>query len=133
MSYAAKLKQAMDGRNMSRKELCAGAQISASQLSMYLGGHSEPRPDAAARICAALGLPPEAFGDPAKPVRDVTDRNVPVTEAARMLGVSPDVVRAALQAGVVDFGFAVQVTGEKYTYHISPKKLYEYIGAPVAG
>ena len=45
MSYATKLKKAMDDKAMSRKQLCADAQVSASQLSMYLCGHSEPRPD----------------------------------------------------------------------------------------
>lgn len=128
MSYATKLKKAMDDRAMSRKELCAQAQVSASQLSMYLGGHSEPRPEAAIRICTALGLPPEALHDKAPETRDCSDRNVPVTEAAKLLGLSAAVLREALKAGVVDFGFAVQGAGDQYVYHISPKKLHEYIG-----
>jgi hypothetical protein len=78
----------------------------------------------------ALGIAPEALHDAAPIVRDCSDRNMPVTEAAKLLGLSPEVVREALRRGVVDFGFAVKGSGEQYVYHISPHKLREYIGAP---
>lgn len=130
MSYAAKLRKALDESGMRQGELAKAAGVSATQMSMYLGGHSEPRPEAALRIAAALGIPPEALHESAPVARDYSDRNVPVTEAAKMLGLSANVLRAALQAGCVDFGFAVRGSGEEYVYHISPKKLYEYIGQP---
>lgn len=56
------------------------------------------------------------------------EKNIPVTEAAKMLGVSPMFIRIALREGKAPFGFAVRMTGEQYTYHISPKKLKEYLG-----
>lgn len=130
MSYAAKLRKAMEERGMKQGQLAKAANVSPSQMSMYLGGHSEPRPEAAIRIAEALGLPPEALHDHAPVVRDCSDRNVPVTEAAKMLGISADILREALKTKAVDFGFAVKGSGEQYVYHISPKKLYEYIGTP---
>lgn len=130
MSYAAKLRKAMEDRGMKQGQLAKAAGVSASQMSLYLGGHSEPRPEAALRICEALGLPPEVLHDSAPVKRDCSDRNVPVTEAAKLLGLSPEILRAALRSRVVDFGFAVKGSGEEYVYHISPKKLMEYIGVP---
>ena len=130
MSYATKLRAALDARGMRQGELAKASGVSASQISMYLGGHSEPRPEAALRIAEALGVPPEALHDTAPVARDCSDRNVPVTEAAKLLGLSPEVLREALKCGVVNFGFAVKCSGEQYVYHISPHKLREYIGAP---
>ena len=56
-------------------------------------------------------------------------KNVPVEQAARLLGKSKQFVRVSLQRGVAPFGFAVKVTGDKWSYHISPRKLNDYIGA----
>lgn len=54
--------------------------------------------------------------------------NLPVPDAAKMMGVSEAFLRASLQAGLCPFGWAVQITGEKYTYYISPKKFFDYVG-----
>jgi hypothetical protein len=59
---------------------------------------------------------------------DIYLKNVPVVEAAKMLGISQQSVRIALQTGVAPFGFAVK-NKTVFSYHISPKKLAEYIGA----
>ena len=56
MTYAAKLRKALDESGMRQGELAKAAGVSATQMSMYLGGHSEPRPEAALRIAAALGI-----------------------------------------------------------------------------
>lgn len=50
-----------------------------------------------------------------------------VTECARLLGKSPQFVRVGLQRGVLPFGYAIKMSS-KYTYHISEKKVYEYLG-----
>lgn len=51
-----------------------------------------------------------------------------VTECAKLLNKSPQFVRIGLQRGILPFGYAIKLTGDKYTYHISEKKVYEYIG-----
>lgn len=54
---------------------------------------------------------------------------ITICEAAKALGVSPETVRAGLQAGVYPFGTAFRQPGMKnYTYVIYPAKFYEYVG-----
>ncbi|WP_246231736.1 hypothetical protein [Sporosarcina jiandibaonis] len=57
----------------------------------------------------------------------ITPQNVKVFEAAKLLGKSEQFVRIGLQRNILPFGFAVQMSS-KWTYHISPKLLKEYIG-----
>lgn len=54
--------------------------------------------------------------------------NVSVEQVAKLLGKSPLFVRMALQQGRAPFGFAVETKPGRWSYHISPKKLDEYIG-----
>jgi len=51
-----------------------------------------------------------------------------VTECARLLNKSPQFVRIGLQQGLLPFGVALKINGDKYTYHISEAKVYEYLG-----
>jgi len=50
-----------------------------------------------------------------------------VEEAARILGVSKEFVRAGLQYQRLPIGTAVKMSS-RWSYHISEKLLYEYIG-----
>lgn len=58
---------------------------------------------------------------------DTSERNLPIREAARLMGKSDQFVRLGLQRGAFPFGTAVKVSTQ-FTYYISPKKFYEYIG-----
>jgi hypothetical protein len=49
-------------------------------------------------------------------------------QAAKMLGQSKTTIRAALQQGTSPFGYACKGKGDRWFYHISPKKLMEYAG-----
>ena len=53
--------------------------------------------------------------------------NVPVDVAAKILDVSKPFIYQGLQKGTLPIGTAVQITNEKYTYHISPGLLIDYI------
>lgn len=53
--------------------------------------------------------------------------NVSVKEAAEILGVSQQFVRIGLQRQLLPIGTAVKMS-TRWTYHISPKLLQEYIG-----
>lgn len=50
-----------------------------------------------------------------------------IAEAASIMGVSKDYVRVGLQRGLLPFGTAVKMSN-RYTYFISTKKFFEYIG-----
>ena len=52
---------------------------------------------------------------------------ISVSEAAKLLGVSPQFVRIGMQRGTLPIGSAVKMSS-KWTYHISEKLLKEYIG-----
>lgn len=54
-------------------------------------------------------------------------RSVKVSEAAKIIGKSEQFVRIALQQKILPIGVAVQMSS-KWTYHISPKLLSEYVG-----
>ena len=56
-----------------------------------------------------------------------TCNNVPVWKAAMLLDKSEEFIRVSLQMGTAPFGFAAKKK-TKWSYHISPKKLTEYIG-----
>lgn len=57
----------------------------------------------------------------------MTDQNITVSEAAKILGKSEQFVRVGLQQKVLPIGVAVQMS-DRWTYHISPKLLKEYVG-----
>ncbi|PID22471.1 hypothetical protein CSV61_02165 [Sporosarcina sp. P3] len=55
------------------------------------------------------------------------NKNVKVSEAAKVIGKSEQFVRIGLQRNILPFGYAVKMSS-KWTYHISPKLLEEYMG-----
>jgi excisionase family DNA binding protein len=50
-----------------------------------------------------------------------------VDEAAKIMGVSKPYIRIGLQRGLLPFGTAVKMTGNRYTYFISKNRFYEYL------
>lgn len=54
-----------------------------------------------------------------------------VQEAAALMGVSAQYVRVGIQQGILPFGCAVKVGGNRYTYYISPQKFMEYTGIAI--
>lgn len=54
-------------------------------------------------------------------------KSLSVSDAARLMGKSNQFVRLGLQKGLLPFGTAVK-TSSKYTYYISPKLFFEYVG-----
>lgn len=53
---------------------------------------------------------------------------VTVLEASEILEVSQQYIRVGLQKGALPIGTAVQISGKKWTYHISRALLNKYIG-----
>ncbi|RDW15940.1 hypothetical protein [Oceanobacillus chungangensis] len=52
---------------------------------------------------------------------------ITVKEASEFMGVSQQFIRLGLQQKILPFGVAVKMSSV-WTYHISRKKLFEYIG-----
>lgn len=53
-------------------------------------------------------------------------QNIKVSDAAKLIGKSPQFVRIGLQRNILPFGYAIQMSSI-WTYHISPKLLKEYV------
>ena len=126
--FAKNLKNLMDEKQMSQAELAARIGKGKSSVSQYLSGKNIPKDDVQEKIAEVLECTVEYLnsGVPADGLTDTN--NISVAECAKILGKSEQFVRVALQTGAAPFGFAVK-NKTMYSYHISPKKLEEYIGA----
>lgn len=130
MSFASRLKQAMVEREMSQAELAAKIGKGKSSVSQYLSGKNTPKDDVQHQIAEVLDCTVEWLNEEV-PSDDKTSyglHNISVAEAAKRLGKGEEFVRVALQTGTAPFGFAA-MNKTRWSYHISPKKLAEYIGA----
>ena len=113
---------------MTQAELAARIGKGKSSVSQYLSGKNIPKDAVQKQIAEVLDCTVEFLNSEVSDDGDIHLKNVPVAEAAKILGKSEQFVRVALQTGVAPFGFAVK-NKTVYSYHISPKKLAEYIGA----
>lgn len=127
MSFASKLKQAMEEQQMTQAELAVAIGKGKSSVSQYLSGRNKPKLDVQEKIAEVLDCTVDFLNSDEEIAYVDGARNVSVAEAARILGKSPQFVRVALQNGTAPFGFAVKKK-TTYSYHISPKKLQEYVG-----
>jgi transcriptional regulator with XRE-family HTH domain len=133
MSFSEQLKKAMVERNITQAELSALTGIGKSSISQYISGKNEPKEIPLNKIAEALDCS-VAFLNGETQCSDMTIdpkglKNVPIDLAAKLLGKSRQFVRVSLQRGIAPFGFAVKLSGERFSYHISPKKLNDYIGS----
>lgn len=53
--------------------------------------------------------------------------SISIKEAAKIMGKSPQFVRIGLQRNLLPFGTAIKMSSV-WTYYISPKLFYEYVG-----
>lgn len=132
MSFASRLNQAMLERQVSQTTLAAAIGKGKSSVSQYISGKNVPKLEVQKQIADFLDCTVEWLNSDV-PVNDNTEKglkNVSVEQAAKMLGKSEQFVRVALQMGTAPFGFAAK-NKTVWSYHISPKKLNEYIGQAV--
>lgn len=127
MTFASGLKRAMKEAEISQTELAIAIGKGKSSVSQYLSGKNIPREGVQEKIAKALNCTVEELNSENPTNHSSKPGNISIEEAAKALGKSAQFVRIALQRGVVPFGFAVR-NKLKYSYHISPKKLAEYIG-----
>lgn len=130
MSFANRLKHAMDEKNMTQAELSALSGIGKPSISQYLSGKNEPKQHNIKKLAEALQVS-ESFLDGTEEFIEQDprnyDKNLPVEVAAKIMGKSKQFVRVGLQRGLFPFGSAVKLSS-RWTYYISPQKFYEYVG-----
>ena len=59
---------------------------------------------------------------------DSLQNNMTIAEASKLMGVSRQFIRVGLQKGILPFGYAVQVSADRFTYFISRQKFLEHTG-----
>lgn len=122
-----RLKTIMIEKQINQIELSRLIGKGKSTVSMYLSGRTIPPEHIQTLIASVLGCTIEDLNE-CNDGCDVHElKNVSISECARILGKSEQFVRVALQTGAAPFGFAVK-TSSMWSYHISAKKLKEYIG-----
>ena len=52
---------------------------------------------------------------------------ISIDEAAKVLDCTKQFLRVALQRGAYDFGVAIKMSGNRYTYYINRDKLMNYL------
>ena len=53
---------------------------------------------------------------------------ISVKETAKILGKSEQFVRIGLQRQLLPIGTAIKIASKRWSYHISPKLLQDYVG-----
>lgn len=121
--FSRNLRDRMSELNISQAKLSRRANISRSSICGYLAGKTLPRKDVLNAVAAALDTTPEKLTE--------GEKRITVKMAADLMGVSEQFIRIAMQQGKLPIGTAVKLTGNKYTYYISPKKFTEYTGIKI--
>lgn len=129
MSFATRLKKVMDEREISQSELATLIGKGKSSVSQYLSGKNIPKDEVQKKIAEVLDCTVD-YLNAEVPMDDHSPGglyNVPVHLCSKVLNKSEQFVRVALQMGTAPFGFASKKS-TKWSYHISPKKLKDYVG-----
>ena len=131
--FAQTLKQAMIEKGVTQSELSKLSGIGKPSISGYVNGNVVPGKKHREKLAAVLGVTVDFLDGKTQNSDTVDDlKTITVGQCAKLLGKSRQFVRISLQQGAAPFGFAVKGAGEKYSYHISEKKLNEYIGKVTA-
>ena len=132
--FSQRLKKAMDEQRVTQSDLSTLTGLGKSSVSKYLSGKNEPMVNTMTLIADALNVSVDwlsgAVDEPSDDGSGHTN-NLPVEQAARLMGVGKQFIRVGLQDGKFPFGYAIKITGNRFTYYISPKKFTEYTGIEV--
>ena len=95
--FSARLSAILKSRGMSQADLAAASGLTPSAINRYVNGNRVPSIEVAGRICAALGVGPEALMEElpaftAKQLADVCRENAPNYTADEKL----EIVKALL-------------------------------------
>lgn len=128
MRFCEKLSKLMRELGLCQADVCMLAGIPKSTLSQYVGGLHEPPQKRKREIACALGVQEDYFEEVLPEPERTGVYNLPIKDAARLMGKSPDWVRQGLRDRVFPFGYAVK--NKQWSYYISSVKFTEYTGIP---
>lgn len=132
MTFADRLKSRMRELDLTQSKLSGLTGIAKSSISQYLSGKNTPSAFKVKMLANALNVSPDWLsGMTEESVISEHSNNLSVERAATLMGVGKQFIRVGLQNGVLPFGYAVKISGNRFTYHISPKKFAEYTGIEV--
>lgn len=138
MKVHKRIKQVMDERGMAQGDLAKAMMWSPMTASRTLSGARKLKDDELIKVAIALGVAPDALTEPCEDaavyepvISRMKSSNLPVKEAARLMGKDAQYVRIAIQRGMLPFGIAIKGTGDRYSYYISRKQFQEYTGINV--
>ena len=119
MTFASKLKKLMNELGLSQSKLSELTGISKPNISQYINGKHEPSKERKKEIAVALGVQEDYFNQFAATaiVQHGSAINVPVADAAKLMGKSKEWVMQGLRDGIFPWGYAVKLT--KWSYFIS--------------
>lgn len=126
MSFSNQIKKALIIAEFSQTELSKKTGLSKSSISQFVSGKNIPSKESLEKIANALECSSECLCMEAD--ENVDTRNVSIANAAKRLDKSEQFIRVGLQTQRLPFGVAVKMPGGKWSYHVSPKLLNEYIG-----
>ena len=137
MTYAQRLKQIMDKQGVSQAQLAEQTGIGKSSISQYLSGKNIPSAQRSQVFADALGVPVEYLLDLESdidfggrgPSKDTL--NMPVPEAAKIMGVTQQFLRESLINGSAPFGFGTIMQGNGRRFFISAPLFYQYLGLEI--
>ena len=123
------MREAMTQQGINQKELVTRTGISKQSISQYLSGKYTPKEKALDAISKALNI------DVARLTGEIVDKtdnskylNIPVSVAAKMMGLGAQCIRIGLQHGNFPFGTAIETSPGNYRYYINPNKFQDYTG-----
>lgn len=137
LTYSQRLKQVMDKQGFNQAQLAEAAGVGRSAISQYLSGKYIPSAQRSKELADALGVPVDYLLDLDADI-DLGDRNgskdtlnVPVAEAAKLMGVTQQFLRESLINGSAPFGFGTSMQGGGRRFFISAPLFYRFLGLEV--
>lgn len=125
---ATRLRERMKEKGLKQKELAEQTGLNAASISQYVSGKNKPNRIALAKLAQALEVEESWLTGQADLEKQYNTVKLSITQAAKLMGASPQFIRLGLQRKELPFGYAMKMNGNRYVYHISPKKFSEYTG-----
>jgi len=128
MTFAQCLRERMHAQGVNQKNLSEHTGLSKGAISQYVNGITKPTPNNATLLAQALNCSVEDFFDSSTPRHDDYETpEIPLAEAALLLGMTETRLKARLRQPGCFYGDAVQINGNHYDYYINRNRLLAYL------